>query len=184
MQASSLRRGTPIIYEKQLYIVTEFAHRTPGNLRAFVQVTIKNVLNGKLTQARFSATEDIPLADLDGKKVQYLYKDGEGYHFMDLAAYHTFALGDDIVADAKDYLKENLELEIMFHDEKPVQLNLPRQVILKVVDSPPAVRGDSVSNAIKPAVLETGLKISVPLFVTEGTMVKIDTKTGEYLGRE
>lgn len=184
MQANNVRAGTAIIYQNQVYLVTDFAHRTPGNKRAFMQITIKNIANGQTMQVRFSATEDIPVADLDPKKVQYLYKDGEGFHFMDLEDYHTFTLSESVVDQTQYYLKENMEIEIMFHDGKAIQLNIPRQVILKVVDAPPGVKGDSVSNTTKSAMVETGLKIQVPLFINEGQMVKIDTKTGEYLGRE
>ena len=173
-----------IIHEKQIYLVTDFEHRTPGNLRAFVQVTIKSLSTGKIIQVRYSATQDVELAHLDSKKAQYLYKDQEGFHFMDLENYHTFPLAPEVVDNHQYFLKENMEIEILFHEDKPVQLNLPRQVILKVVDSPPAIKGDSVSNNNKPAVLETGLKISVPIFIEEGTMIKVDTKTGAYLGRE
>lgn len=184
MQANNLRRGVAIIYQKQVYLVSEFEHRTPGNKRAFMQVTLKNISTGQIIQARFSATEDVPVAELDPRKAQYLYRDQEGFHFMDLEDYHTFPLNESVVGDAAFYLKENLELEIMFHDGKAIQLNLPRQVLLKVTDSPPGIRGDSVSNNSKLAVLETGLKTSVPIFIEEGTVIKVDTRTGEYLGRE
>ena len=184
MQANNIRRGMAVIYEKQVYLVVEFAHRTPGNLRAFVQASLKSLTTGKIIQTRFSATEDVEIAHLDTRKAQYLYRDQEGFHFMDLEDYHSFFLPLSIVENAQYYLKENMEVEIMFHEGKAVQLDIPRQVILKVVDSPPAIRGDSVSNNNKPAVLETGLKINVPIFIEEGTMIKVDTRTGEYLGRE
>lgn len=184
MQANNIRRGAAILYQNQIYLVADFEHRTPGNKRAFMQITLKNISTGQIIQARFSATEDVPQAHLDAKKAQYLYRDHEGFHFMDLEDYHTFALVPDVVGDAQYYLKENMELEIMFHEGRAVQINLPRQVVLKVTDSPPAIKGDSVSNNNKPAVLETGLKINVPIFIQEGTLIKVDTKTGEYLGRE
>lgn len=173
-----------IRYQNQLFIVSEFEHRTPGNKRAFMQLSLKNVTNGQIVQARFSATEDVELVNLDSRKAQYLYQDSEGYHFMDLEDYHTYPLSAEVVGDGKLYLKENIEVEVMVHEAKPIQVNLPRQVSLKVVDSPPGIKGDSVSNNTKTAILETGLKISVPLFINEGTIVKIDTRTGEYLGRE
>ncbi|PIQ86539.1 MAG: elongation factor P [Candidatus Omnitrophica bacterium CG11_big_fil_rev_8_21_14_0_20_45_26] len=184
MQANSLRRGMAILKNGQILLITDFTHRTPGNKRAFVQVTVKNISTGQITQDRYSATEDVELAHLDPKKTQYLYHDREGFHFMDLADYHTFQMSEEMLGDSQYYLKENMEVEIMFCDDKPIQINLPRHVILTVVDSPPGIKGDSVSSNNKPAVLETGLRINVPLFVTEGTQVKVDTKTGEYLGRE
>ena len=184
MEANDLRKGSIVLYQGELYVCLDYHRGSPGNKRAFVQASIKNIATGKIIDVRFSATHDVELMHLDPKKAQYLYKDGEGFHFMNLDDYHTFALSPEVVDNNQYYLKENMEIEILFHEEKAIQLDLPRQVVLKVVDSPPAVKGDSVSNAIKPAILETGLKISVPLFITEGTMVKIDTKTGEYLGRE
>ena len=184
MQASSLRRGIAIVYQSQIYIVTEFAHRTPGNKRAFMQITLKSVKTGQIIQQRFSATEEVAQAALDSKEMQYLYNDGEGYHFMDMDDYHTHILQANLVGDSKYYLKENMEVEIMFYEGKPIEITLPKQVSLKVTDSPPGIRGDSVSNNTKVAVLETGLKLSVPIFIEEGTIVKVNTVTGEYLGRE
>ncbi len=184
MQANNIRQGMAVIYQSQVYMVIDFAHRTPGNKRAFVQMSLKSVAGGQIIQSRFSATEDVPIAHLDPKKVQFLYHDQEGFHFMDMEDYHSFALNDSVVGDQQYYLKENMELEIMFYEGKPIQINLPRQVTLKVVEAPPGIKGDSVSNTNKSAVLETGLKISVPLFISEGTMVRVDTKSGEYLGRE
>ncbi len=184
MQANNIRRGMAFLHEKQVYLVMDFEHRTPGNKRAFVQAGIKNVATGKIIQVRYSATEDLELISLEPKKAQYLYKDTEGFHFMDLEDYHTFPLSPEVIGDYQYYLKENMEIEILFYEEKAIQLELPRQVVLKVVDSPPAIKGDSVSNTNKTAVLETGLKVSVPIFIEEGTMIKVDTKTGQYLSRE
>jgi len=184
MQANSLRCGMGIVRQNQVYLVVDFAHRTPGNKRAFVQVSLKNLSTGQVIQEKYSAAEAVAVAHLEPKKCQYLYHDREGFHFMDLEDYHTFSMCAELIEDLKYYLKENMDVEMMFYEEKPIQLNLPRHVILKVVDSPPGIRGDSVSSNNKPATLETGLKISVPLFIKEGTNVKIDTKTGNYLGRE
>ncbi len=184
MQASSLRRGMAIVYQNQIYIVTDFAHRTPGNKRAFMQITFKSVKTGQVIQQRFSATEEVEQAVLDAKPMQFLYSDQEGFHFMDMEDYHTHIIHADLVGDAKFYLKENMEVEIMFYEGKPIQITLPKQVSLKVTDSPPGIRGDSVSNNTKVAVLETGLKLNVPIFIEEGTLIKVNTQTGEYLGRE
>lgn len=184
MQASSLRRGMAVVYQNQIYVVTEFAHRTPGNKRAFMQISLKSVKTGQVIQQRFSATEEVEQAVLDAKQMQFLYNDQEGYHFMDMEDYHTHILQADLVGDAKFYLKENMEVEVMFYEGKPIEITLPKQVSLKVTDSPPGIRGDSVSNNTKVAVLETGLKLNVPIFIEEGTIVKVNTQTGEYLGRE
>ncbi|MBI4970845.1 MAG: elongation factor P [Candidatus Omnitrophica bacterium] len=184
MQANDLRRGMAIIYNKEIHLVMDFTHYTPGNKRAFVQLTLKNIRTGKILQNKFSSTEEMDVAHLESRKMQFLYKDTNGYHFMQTEDYHTVDISEDVVGDAKNYLKENMELEIDFHDERPVTIELPKQVILKVVDSPPAIRGDSVSNNMKPATLETGMSIQVPMFIQEGTMIRVNTETGEYIGRE
>ena len=183
MQATDLRRGTTIIYEKELYIVIDFEHRTPGNLRAFVRASLKNLKNGRIVQNRFASTDTIERVSLEAKKSQYLYHDDMGFHFMDMESYETFSLSDDMVGDQKFYLKENMEMSVDFYEGKPIIPEFPKTVVLKVVESPPGMRGDSVSNAVKPAVCETGLKVQVPLFVDEGNMIKVSTETGEYLGR-
>jgi elongation factor P len=183
MQANDLRKGTAILYNGEIYIVEDFRHHTPGNKRAFVQASLRQVKSGKIIQNKFASDDEVEPAPLVPKTVQFLYKDGEGFHFMDLEGYHTFAVDEGTVGNYKNYLKENLELKIRFHDEKPIVLEFPASIILKVVESAPGVRGDSATNTLKPAKLETGYDISVPLFVKEGDLVKIDTRTGEYIGR-
>ena len=184
MQANDLRPGAAVLIGGQIYLVTDFHHHTPGNKRAFIQATFQSLKTGKIIQQRFSSTEEVEEAHLELKHVQYLYHDQNGYHFMDLEDYHTFSLKDELVGDRKYYLRENDELDIDFHEGNPVKLDIPNHVFLKVTESPPWVKGDSVSNNMKPAVLETGLKIQVPIFIEEGTVVKVDTRTGEYLGRQ
>lgn len=172
-----------LLYEKDIYVVLEQRHYTPGNKRGFVQATLRNLKTGKIVQNRFASEDKVEQAALDPRPVQYLYSDGAGYHFMDLQDYHNFPLSEDIVGDRKYYLKENMEVEVMVHDGKPVELQLPNTVVLKVTDSPPWVKGDSVSNNMKPAVCETGLKIQVPIFIDQGTEIKVNTQTGEYIAR-
>lgn len=184
MQANDMRKGTAVMYNGQIHIATEVMHRTPGNLRAFVQATLKNINTGQQIQTRFSSTEDVEEVYLEPRRMQFLYSDGEGFHFMDLQDYNTVTIPTDFVGDGKYYLKENMEIDVDFHGPKPVRLRLPKQVVLKIVESPPWVKGDSVSNNTKPAKTETGLQVNVPIFVAEGTLVRVDTETGEYLGRE
>lgn len=184
MQANDLRKGAVIILNGQLYVVLSAEHRTPGNKRAFMQVEIRELKSGKIIQQKFSSTEPVESAELDSRRAQYLYQDHEGYHFMDLVDYHSFTLSGEAIGDQKYYIKENDEVDIEFFDSKPVLLELPAQVSLKVVESPPWVKGDSVSNNTKPAALETGLKLQVPIFIKEGEMIKVDTRTGQYLSRE
>ena len=184
MQANDLRPGAAILLNGQIYLVTDFKHHTPGNKRAFIQATLRELKGGKIIQQRFSSTESVEEANLDSKKTQYLYHDQNGYHFMDMEDYHSFALPEDSIGDKKYYLRENDEIVIDFHDGNPVTVEIPNHVFLKVVDSPPGIKGDSVSNTLKPATTETGLKVQVPMFIQEGTIIKVDTRTGEYLGRQ
>lgn len=183
MQANDLRKGAAIVMNGQLYVVLGADHRTPGNKRAFMQVELRELKSGKIIQQKFSSTEPVQEANLESKHAQYLYRDHEGLHFMDLEDYHTFSLSEEMVGGQKYYIKENDEVDVDFHDGNPVLLELPAQVTLKVIESPPWVKGDSVSNNTKPATLETGLKLQVPLFIKEGELVKVDTRTGEYLSR-
>ncbi len=184
MQANDLRPGAAVLLGGQIYLVTDFKHHTPGNKRAFIQATLQALKTGKMIQQRFSSTEEVEEAHLESKKVQYLYRDQNGYHFMDLEDYHSFPLSEESIGDKKYYLKENDEIAIDYHEGNPVLVEIPNHVFLKVTESPPWVKGDSVSNHTKPAVLETGLKIQVPIFIGEGTIIKVDTRTGEYLGKQ
>lgn len=184
MQANDLRPGVAIILNSEIYMVTDFHHHTPGNKRAIIQATLQSVKSGKIIQQRFSSTEAVTEAHLDSKKTQYLYHDQNGYHFMDLEDFHTFALNEQVIGNKKYYLKENDEVKMDFHDGNPVLVEVPHHVFLKVTDSPPGVKGDSVSNHLKPATTETGLKVQVPMFIQEGDVIKIDTRSGEYLGRQ
>ena len=165
------------------YIVIEIEHRTPGNKRAIYQTTLKNLINTKMINMRYSPTDAIEKADLESKKAQYLFRDHSGCHFMDMETYETIVLGDDMVGQSKDFLKENIALEILYYEHRPVTIELPTSVDLEVTESAPGIRGDTSGKAMKPATLETGLKVNVPLFVEEGDIVKVDTRTCEYLGR-
>jgi elongation factor P len=183
MKASELKRGMVVKDGGDFYMVVEIEHRTPGNLRAIYQTTLKNILTSKIVNKRFSPTDVVEKADLESKAMQYLYQDHAGFHFMDMATYETITLGSDMVGELKSYLKENLEAEILYHEHRPVAIELPVSVDLKVIESAPGIKGDTSGKAMKPATLETGLTINVPLFIEEGEVVKVDTRTGEYLGR-
>ena len=183
MQANDLRKGTTVLYQGDIFIVTDYHRGSPGNKRAFVQATLRGLTNGKTIQNKFASDDEFERAVLDPHPCQYLYPDPQGHHFMNMEDYQSFALTNEMMGDAKYYLKENMEIKILFHDGKPVLPELPKVVILKVTDSPPWVKGDSVSNNMKPAVCETGLKIQVPIFISEGTEIKVNTETGEYVGR-
>jgi elongation factor P len=168
---------------QELLVVIEMEHKTPGNLRAIYQATLKNIINGKIVNRRFSPADAVEKADLETKKGQYLYRDHSGFHFMDMANYESLVLGDGMVGTSKNYLKENLEVEILYYEHNPVAIELPVSVALKITQSAPGAKGDTSGRAMKPATLETGLVVNVPLFIDEGETILVDTRTGEYLGR-
>ncbi len=181
--ANDLRKGQAIRYNGNVAIVLEVQHRTPGNLRAFVQAIIRYIGTGKSADVRFGSTDKVEMVEVHRHNVEFSYKDQTGYHFMDPETYETISLDDALLADSKDYLVENLVVEVLYAEGKAVQVELPSTVTLKVTESAEGVRGDSANNVQKPATLETGKVINVPLFIKEGELIKIDTRTGGYLGR-
>lgn len=181
--ANDLRRGMAIKYNGDVNVVLDVQHRTPGNLRAFVQASLRNLRTGKSSDVRFSSTEKVELVDLNRVKLEFSYSDPQGYHFMDTETYETSTLQEDLVAEVKDFLVENMEVEVLFVEGRPVQVELPASVVMKVVESAEGLRGDTASNVTKPATLESGKEIQVPLFIKEGEMVKVDTRTGQYMSR-
>ena len=181
--ANDLRKGMAIRYNGNVAIVLEVMHRTPGNLRAFVQLIIRYIGTGKSADVRFGSTDKVELVEVNRQKLDFSYKDQTGYHFMDPETYDTISLNENLLQDAKDYLVENLQVEVLYAEGKAVQVELPSTVTLKVIESAEGVRGDSANNVQKPAKLETGKVIHVPLFIKEGEMIKIDTRTGNYMGR-
>jgi elongation factor P len=181
--ANDLRKGMAIKYNGNAAIVLEVHHRTPGNLRAFVQAIIRYINTGKSADVRFGSTDKVEFVEIDRKQLDFSYKDKNGYHFMDPETYETITFQEEFVGEAKDYLVENLSVQVLYAEGKPVQVDLPASVNLKVVESAEGVRGDTASNVTKPAVLESGKTVNVPLFIKEGELIKIDTRTGDYMGR-
>jgi elongation factor P len=173
--ANEIGKGQAIKFNGDICMVLETHHRTPGNLRAFVQATLRSMRTGKSFVQRFNSNESLEVVPMSRKKYEFSYKDNTGYHFLDPVTY------DDITF--KDYLTENLACEVIFTDEKAADIEPPATVTLKIVESADGVRGDSANNVQKVAVLETGLQIQVPLFIKEGELVKISTTDGKYLGR-
>jgi len=170
-------------YHGDVAVVLEVHHRTPGNLRAFVQATLRSIRTGKSSNVRFSSTETVELVDVNRRKLEYSYKDQDGYVFMDPQTYETETLSPELINESADYLTENLAVEVLYAEGKPVEVDLPSSVILKVVESAEGIRGDSANNVQKPARLETGKTIQVPLFIKEGEIIRVDTRTGAYMGR-
>jgi elongation factor P len=172
-----------IRYNNNPAIVLEVQHRTPGNLRAFVQVIIRYINTGKSADVRFSSTEKVDLVDVNRQELEFSYADPQGFHFINPDDYETITLQPELVSEVKDYLVENLKVEVLSIEGRPAQVEIPSSVVLKVTESAEGVRGDSANNVQKPATLETGLVVQVPLFIKEGELIKIDTRTGSYMGR-
>ena len=172
-----------INYNGDICVVLDSQHRTPGNLRAFVQATIRSVRTGKSSDVRFSSTEKIEAVPMITKKMEYSYKDGEDYVFTDPENYETVTLNAELIGDAKDYLVENAQITVTFVEEKAVSIEMPSSVILTVTDAPEGIRGDSANNVQKSITVETGITIQAPLFIKTGEKIKVDTRTGKYMER-
>jgi elongation factor P len=181
--ANDIRRGMAINYNGDIAVVLDSQHRTPGNLRAFVQATIRSIRTGKSSDVRFSSTEKIEVVPLTTRKMEFSYKDGEDYVFSDPETYETITLTPEIVGEATNYLVENSPVTITFVEDKAVQIELPSSVALTVKDAPEGVRGDSANNVQKPVTLETGIIVQAPLFIKTGEKIKVDTRTGKYMER-
>ena len=172
-----------ISYNGDISVVLDSQHRTPGNLRAFVQASLRSIRSGKTSDVRFSSTEKIEVIPMMTKRMEFSYKDGDDYVFSDPETFETITLTPDYVGDAKNYLVENASVTVTFVDDKPVQIELPPSVVLTVADAPEGIRGDSANNVQKPVVMETGITIQAPLFIKTGEKLKIDTRTGKYMER-
>jgi elongation factor P len=183
MNASQIRRGNIIIYNGEPHRVLDFQHRTPGNLRAFVQVKLRNIRNGSSLETRFSSTETIERATLEQHDMEYLYSDGDLYHFMNTETYEQLGLTDEQLGDATGYLTEGLKIQVEFFDGTPIGIELPAVIELAVVETEPELKGATASNSNKPAKLSTGVTIMVPPFVKEGDVVRVDPNEGRYIER-
>jgi elongation factor P len=181
--ANDLRKGMAIRYNGDIAVLLDVQHRTPGNLRAFVQATIRSIRTGKSSNVRFSSTETVELVDVTRRNLEFSYKDQDGFVFMDPENYETETLSAQLVGEAQEYFSENLRVEVLYAEGKPVEIELPSSVSLKVSEAPEGVRGDSATNVQKTAKLETGKSVQVPLFIKEGESIRIDTRTGAYMGR-
>lgn len=177
------RKGLKIEIESDPYIIVDFQHVKPGKGNAFVRTRIKNLLTGKVLERTFKSGETVGVPDFEEKNMQFLYKDEAGYHFMDNGNYEQVAISGEELGDSKGFLKEQTTVDVQFYRGKPIGVDLPIFVTLKVVNTEPGVRGDTATGASKPAELETGATIQVPLFVNEGDLLKIDTRTGDYIER-
>ena len=169
--------------ESDLYRVLELQHVTPGNLRGFVRVKMRNIRNGALADNRFRSDDSVERAVLDEREMQYLYHDGDDFYFMDTSSYEQIHISSEALGDSVNYLKGEMTILVEFYGTEPVGIELPAAVDLKVTDTAPGIKGATASNQIKPATLETGLVVNVPAFVSTGDVIRVNTENGEYLSR-
>jgi len=181
--ASDLRKGLKIQINKEPYIIIDFQFSKPGKGQALYRCKLKNMISGVIVDRTYRSVDTFEPANLEERKMQYLYNQGEEFFFMDLENYEQITLNSDQVGEARNFLVDNLEVEISFFDNRPIGITLPNFVDLKVVSADPWAKGDSVSADSKPVTLETGYKLRVPPFIEEGSKITVDTRTGEYVTR-
>ena len=180
---TDLRVGTCIDVDGTLYVVTAFQPAKFGKWSWVTKTKLRDINTGFIVEKVFKPGDKIVRAILEGRQAQYMYKDDSGFHFLDQETYEDIMLPNDLVGEASDFLVENMMVEILMYGDKQVSINLPSYVELKVVDTPPGIKGDTASGGSKPATLETGIIIQVPLFVNIGEVIRVDTRTREYLER-
>jgi len=183
IDTSEFRKGLKIEIDGEPYEITDFQHVKPGKGAAFVRTTYKSMLTGRVLQNNFRSGDKFTRPDIEEKEMQYLYLQGEDFYFMDNKSYEQTFVSEKVLGEAKNFLKENINVSILFFNGKAIGVSLPNSVDLKVTKCDPGVRGDTVSGAMKPATLETGYTVNVPLFINEGDVLKIDTRDGKYLTR-
>jgi len=183
ISAGEFRKGITIEIDNYVYVIVDFQHVKPGKGAAFVRTKIKNIMNGSVLERTFNPSEKLARANVETKEMQYLYNDGEMFHFMDTKTYEQMALSAEQVGDAMKYVKENMSVTIKFFKGAPFSVEPPNFVELKIIQTDPGVRGDTVTGASKPATLETGAVVNVPLFINEGEVIRVDTRSDEYMER-
>ena len=183
ISVNDFKTGLTIELDNGLWSVVEFLHVKPGKGSAFVRSKLKNVMTGQVVEKTFRAGEKVAKATLDRREMQYLYKEGSDYVMMDNETYEQLQLTEDQVGDGKKYLKENMNVMILLHEGKVIGVDIPPHVELEVVDTPPSEKGNTSQGGTKPATLETGAVVNVPFFVANGDIIRVDTRTNEYLDR-
>jgi elongation factor P len=183
ISATQLRPGMVVKFNNELYSIFKMEHRTPGNLRGFVQVKMRKLSSGTMMEHRFSSEDRVERAALDEQEMEYLYDDGEYYYFMNTETFEQMHLTKDLLGDATGFLVPNLKVAVEFYEGKPISVELPPSVDLTVVETEPGMKGASVSNVTKPAKLETGLVVQVPPFISEGEKIRVSTSEMAYLER-
>jgi elongation factor P len=180
---AEFRPGMAIRMDGELWTIVEFQHVNPGNWRAFVRAKLKSLRSGKVVEIRFRAGEAVDIVRIDTKEFQYLYHDGSGYVFMDKETFDQISVDEAVVGDGSKFLKETETVEIMFNGDDIISVQIPVTVELRIIETVPGVKGDTATGAQKPAKVETGASVNVPLFINEGDMIKVDTRTGHYVER-
>ena len=183
MNANDLRPGMVIRHNGELFSIHKAEHRTPGNLRAFVQARMRNLRTGALFDHRFRSEDTVEKANLDEVEMQYLYSDGDSYFFMNTQNYEQIGLHQSVIEDRASYLVPDVVIKVMLFEGRPVDIELPATVDLRVVETEPGIKGASATNVTKAAKLETGLTVQVPPFIGEGEVIRVDTSEGKYLER-
>jgi elongation factor P len=181
--ATQMRPGMVIKHNNDLHSVFSVEHRTPGNLRAFIQAKLRNLRTGAMFEHRFRSSDAIDKITVDQVQMEYLYQDGENHVFMNTENYEQLHLGKDVLGDAVDYLTPNLQISVEFYNDKPVGVELPQTVDLTIVETEPGLKSATASSVTKPAKTETGLVVQVPPFINEGEKIRVDTSEGAYLSR-
>jgi elongation factor P len=183
-QTTDFRKGLNIEVDQKPYVIVNFQHVNPGKGSAFVRTKLKNLETGQVIERTFKAGVDtVETPDIEQKEMTYMYEDQDGFNFMEQNTYEQIHLTKEQVGDSKDYFQENIKLSIVYYKSKPISVELPNFVNLRVKETDPGLKGDTASGGSKRAIMETGLQISVPLFVKEGEVLKIDTRTGDYIER-
>ena len=183
IMAGDFRKGVTVEIDGVVWSIADFQHVKPGKGAAFVRTRLKNVMTGAVLERTFSPTDKYPLAHIETKDMEYLYSDGELYYFMDIETYEQIPLNFEQVEDAIDFIKENDQVKMRFYKGSAFSVEAPNFVELKVTETEPGFKGDTATGTTKPAVVETGYHIAVPLFVNEGDIIRIDTRSGEYMSR-
>ena len=181
--ANDLRRGQAINHKGDLLVVLDVQHRTPGNLRAFVQTSVRSIKSGKSSEIRFSSTEKVEVVPMITTKMEYSYKDGDDFVFSDPNTFEMVNVNAEVVGDAANFLVENGQATVTFIEERAVMVELPASVVLEVTEAPEGIKGDSANNVMKTVTLETGVPLQAPLFIKQGERIKVDTRTGKYMER-
>jgi len=183
INAIDLRKGLMIKIDGELYTVSSYHHVTPGKGRAHMQVSIKSLKQGNVIQKRYRSSDKVEDVYLDHRDMEYLYQEGDNYCFMDTETYEQVFLSKDVLGETMSYVAPNAKVTVSLYENKAIGIELPSSVTLKIIETDPGSKGDTVTNVFKPAKLETGFVIKVPLFINTGEIVKIDTRTGEFIGR-